>query len=67
MLIEFTSTFPENSIRSMTATGLVNWIDFLRSCGIHIEREKGIRRVTALCKCLITELFEPIKNNENKN
>lgn len=42
----------------MTATIVVNWIDFLRSRGIYIERGKGIRIVTALIKCLTSETFQ---------
>ena len=57
--IELTTTFRSHTIKNMTKTMLLNWIEFLISRGVYVKRGKGIRRDSALIECLQSDSFVP--------
>ena len=57
--IEFTSTFRPHSIRALSSSSMISWIDFLIKRGVYVKRGRNVRQVKALCDLLTAESFEP--------
>lgn len=55
--IDFTCTFRKASIKAMSSTQQVKWVDFLRSRGVKVRKQRGLSRANALTECLTADTF----------
>ena len=55
--IEFKTTFREQTVKTLSSSSTIKWIDLLRKRGVNVKRGRNIRRVKALCDCLLLSLI----------
>ena len=68
MWIEFTTTFREHTIEALPSRLHLEWIEFLRSRGVYVRRDRGFPKVQALIECLRQDTFTPaIECHEGAN
>ncbi len=58
--IEVSHTFREHTIRNMTQTMILNWIQLLLMRGVHVNRGRNISRENALVQCFKSAYFIPL-------
>ena len=63
--VEVCNTFCEHTIRAMSRTMVLNWIQLLMTRGVHVNRARHIRRVDALVQCLKSTTFIPLTYEED--
>jgi len=63
--LDFTSTFRPHSIRALTPKNLLDWIAFLVSRGVYVQRKRGFPRAKALLQCLLQDNFVQVKGNSS--